>query len=101
MYSYKHSKWVAYINTAGNAFFKGTADLTDAVNGNPATGDDEFTRVWFSYGTDATNEKKRAYDDSYKYNSGTHTLNVTQYRINDHGLIKYDATTESIVFSFV
>lgn len=103
IYSYKHSKWVAYINTAGNAFFKGTADLTDAVNGNPATGDDEFTRVWFSYGaaSNATNEKKRAYDDTYKYNSGTHTLNVTQYRINDHGLIKYDAVTESIVFSFV
>jgi hypothetical protein len=101
MYSYKHGKWVAYVDLSGNAYFKGTADLTDAVNGTPATGDNEFTRVWFSYGTSAANEKKRAYDNSYKYNSGTHTLNVTQYRINDHGLISYDATTESIVFSFV
>ena len=101
MYSRKHSKWVAYIALSGNSYFKGTADLTDAVNVTPATGDNEFTHAWFSYGTSAANEKKRAYDNSYKYNSGTRTLNVTQYRINDHGLISYDANTESIVFSFV
>ena len=103
LYSSKHSKWMTYIDLSGNAYFKGTADYTNAINGTPAAGDDEFTRVWFSYGpsSNAENEKKRAYDDTYKYNSGTHTLNVTQYRINDHGLIKYDAATESIVFSFV
>lgn len=101
VYSYKHSKWIAYVDLSGNSYFKGTSDVTDAVNSTPATGDNEFTHAWFSYGTSAANEKKRAYDNSYKYNSGTHTLNVTQYRINDHGLISYDANTESIVFSFV
>lgn len=81
----------------------GTSSYTDAVNGLPSPGDNEFTRVWFSYGisSNAENEKKRAYDDTYKYNAGTHTLNVTQYQIDNHGLIKYDATTESIVFSFI
>ena len=81
----------------------GTSDYTEAVNASPSPGDDLFTRVWFSYGLAANgdDEKKRAYDDTFKYNAGTHTLNVTQYRINDHGLIKYDAATESIVFSFV
>lgn len=81
----------------------GTSDYTEAVNALPSPGDDLFTRVWFSYGlaTNENNEKKRAYDDTFKYNAGTHTLNVNQYRINDHGLISYDANTESIVFSFV
>lgn len=98
IWSYKQSKWVAYINTAGNAYFKGTADLTNGVNATPASGDDEFTHVWFS---DNTTETKRVSDDKFIYNSGTKTLNVNQYRINDHGLIFYDANTESIVFSFV
>ena len=98
IWSSKHSKWVAYISTAGNAFFKGTADLTNGVNATPASGDDEFTHVWFS---DNTRETKRVSDDKFIYNSGTKTLNVNQYRINDHGLISYDVNTESIVFSFV
>lgn len=79
----------------------GTSKYTNFLNADASPGDNEFTHAWFSYGTTGDNEKKRAYDNSYKYNAGTHTLNVTQYRINDHGLIKYDANTESIVFSFV
>lgn len=98
IWSYKQSKWVAYINTTGDAYFKGTADLSNGVNATPASGDDEFTHVWFS---DNTIETKRVSDDKFIYNSGTKTLNVNQYRINDHGLISYDANTESIVFSFV
>ena len=97
IYSYKNSKWVSYIDSSGDAYFKGTADLTNGVNATPASGDDEFTHVWFS---DNTIETKRVSDDKFIYNSGTKTLNVNQYRINDHGLIFYDANTESIVFSF-
>ena len=97
IYSYKNSKWVSYIDSSGDAYFKGTADLTNGVNATPASGDDEFTHVWFS---DNTIETKRVSDDKFIYNSGTKTLNVNQYRINDHGLISYDANTESIVFSF-
>lgn len=79
----------------------GTSKYANFLNADASPGDNEFTHAWFSYGTTGDNEKKRAYDNSYKYNSCTHTLNVTQYRINDHGLISYDANTESIVFSFV
>lgn len=97
IYSYKNSKWISYIESTGDAYFKGTADLSNGVNATPASGDDEFTHVWFS---DNTIETKRVSDDKFIYNSGTKTLNVNQYRINDHGLISYDANIESIVFSF-
>jgi len=73
IWSYKQSKWIAYINTAGDAYFKGTADFTNGVNATPASGDDEFTHVWFS---DNTIETKRVSDDKFIYNSGTKTLNV-------------------------
>lgn len=79
----------------------GTSKYANFLNTDASPGDNVFTHAWFSYGINGDNEKKRAYDDSYKYNAGTHTLNVTQYRINNHGLISYDSNTESIVFSFV